>query len=242
MRPPQRTPAHRKGILAAYHGGMSLNTRPTLTLDFVSDVSCPWCAIGLSALQQAIAQVGGDIDIVLQCQPFELNPQMPPGGQDIGEHLAQKYGSTPEQQAQVRDTLRQRGAEVGFTFNAQGRGRIYNTFNAHRLLHWAGIEQPQAQMALKMALLQACHTERQAMDQPEALLGAVRVAGLDVARAQAVLDSDLFAEEVREAEAFYTGQGIRAVPAVVINGRHLVSGGQPVEVYVQALRQVAAAG
>ena len=231
----------------------TMNT--TLTLDFVSDVSCPWCAIGLSALQQAIAEVsapgavsGGDpasdppLTVSLRCQPFELNPQMPPGGQDIGEHLTQKYGSTPAQQAQIRDTIRQRGAEVGFTFNTQGRGRIYNTFDAHRLLHWADVTHPERQVALKMALLQACHTERQAMDQPEVLLAAVRAAGLDAERAQAVLDSDLFAEEVREQETFYTSRGIHAVPAVVINGQHLVSGGQPVEVYVQALRQVAASG
>ena len=216
-----------------------------LTLDFVSDVSCPWCAIGLSALQQAIAQVSAPaseppLTVSLRCQPFELNPQMPPGGQDIGEHLTQKYGSTPEQQAQIRETIRQRGAEVGFAFNTQGRGRIYNTFDAHRLLHWADIEHPAHQLALKMALLRACHTERQAMDSPEVLLAAVRAAGLDATRAQAVLDSDLFAEEVREQETFYTSHGIHAVPAVVINGQHLVSGGQPVEVYVQALRQVAA--
>jgi len=222
----------------------AMNT--ALTLDFVSDISCPWCAIGLSALQQAVAQVAAPgaeppLTVSLRCQPFELNPQMPPGGQDIGEHLTQKYGSTPEQQAQIRETIRQRGAEVGFTFNTQGRGRIYNTFDAHRLLHWADIEHPAQQLALKMALLRACHTERQAMDEPEVLLAAVRAAGLDTTRAQAVLDSDLFAEEVREQEAFYTSHGIHAVPAVVINGRHLVSGGQPVEVYVQALRQVAAA-
>ncbi len=230
----------------------AMNT--ALTLDVVSDISCPWCAVGLSALQQAIAQVSAQVSaqgsdpatdppftVSLRCQPFELNPQMPPGGQDIGEHLTQKYGSTPEQQAQIRETIRQRGAEVGFTFNTQGRGRIYNTFDAHRLLHWADIEHPAQQLALKMALLRACHTERQAMDEPEVLLAAVRAAGLDATRAQAVLDSELFAEEVREQEAFYTSRGIHAVPAVVINGRHLVSGGQPVEVYVQALRQVAAA-
>lgn len=212
-----------------------------LRIDFVSDVSCPWCAVGLFSLQQALELLAGELSVDLHCQPFELNPQMPPGGQDIAEHLTQKYGSTPEQQAQIRATIRQRGAEVGFTFNPDGRGRIYNTFDAHRLLHWAGIEQAERQMALKVALLTACHTHRQAMDQPTVLLAAVQEAGLDAARAQAVLDSDLFAEEVREQETFYTSRGIHAVPAVVINERHLVSGGQAVEAYVQALRQVAAA-
>lgn len=222
----------------AYDGCMN----PSLNIDFVSDVSCPWCAVGLSSLQQAIAQLGDAIEVRVHCRPFELNPQMPPGGQDVAEHLTQKYGSTPEQQAQIREVIRQRGAEVGFTFNMAGRGRIYNTFDAHRLLHWAGEASPSQQLALKVALLQACHRDRLAMDDAEVLLAAVQAAGLDVARARAVLEGGEFAEAVREQEAFYTSHGIHAVPAVVINGRHLVSGGQPVAVYVQALRQVAEAG
>lgn len=213
-----------------------------LKIDFVSDVSCPWCAIGLAALEQALARVQGDIVATLHCQPFELNPAMAPGGQDITEHLAQKYGSTAEQQAQIRATIRQRGADVGFEFNADGRGRIYNTFDAHRLLHWAGIEQPALQLPLKKALLVACHRDRQAMDEPAVLLEAARQVGLDVARAQAVLGSAEFSQEVREAEQLYTSSGIRSVPAVIINDRHLISGGQPVDVFEQALRQIAAEG
>ena len=96
----------------------------TLKIDFVSDISCPWCAIGLSALEQALASLQGEVQAQLRFQPFELNPQMPAGGQDIGEHLAQKYGSTAEQQAQIRATIRQRGADVGFSFNPGGRVRI----------------------------------------------------------------------------------------------------------------------
>lgn len=214
----------------------------SMHIDFVSDVSCPWCAVGLSALLQALGALAGEVKAELHCQPFELNPQMPPGGQDIGEHLTQKYGSTPEQQAQIRETIRQRGAEVGFTFNRDGRGRIYNTFDAHRLLHWADAEAPERQVALKLALLQACHTDRQAMDQHPVLLAAVRQAGLDEARAAEVLASDLFAEEVREREQVHTSAGVHAVPAVIVNGRHLISGGQPVEVYVRVLRQLAAGG
>lgn len=213
-----------------------------LKIDFVSDVSCPWCAIGLAALEQALARVQGDIVATLHYQPFELNPAMAPGGQDITEHLAQKYGSTAEQQAQIRATIRQRGADVGFEFNADGRGRIYNTFDAHRLLRWAGIEQPALQLPLKKALLVACHRDRQAMDEPAVLLEAARQVGLDVARAQAVLGSAEFSQEVREAEQLYTSSGIRSVPAVIINDRHLISGGQPVEVFEQALRQIAAEG
>lgn len=212
---------------------------PTLTIDFVSDISCPWCAIGLSALEQALANLQGEVAVDLHVHPFELNPHMPAGGQDIGEHLTQKYGSTLAQQAQIRDTIRQRGADVGFVFNPSGRGRIYNTFDGHRLLHWAGLESPRLQLALKKALLVACHTQSQAMEAHEVLLAAVAQAGLDVPRAQAILSSDEFAAEVREAEAFYTSHGIHSVPAVIINHKHLISGGQPVAVFEQALRKIA---
>lgn len=212
----------------------------TLKIDFVSDVSCPWCAIGLAALELALQRLAGEVEAVIHFQPFELNPDMPAGGQDITEHLTQKYGSTPAQQAQIRETIRQRGADVGFTFSPEGRGRIYNTFNAHRLLHWAGEVQPARQGALKKALLQACHRDRQDMGADMVLLAAVQQAGLDVARAQAILASDEFAREVREREAFYTSHGIHSVPAVIVNNRHLISGGQPAGVFEQALRQIAA--
>lgn len=210
-----------------------------LKIDFVSDVSCPWCAIGLAALEQALAKLKGEISASIHCQPFELNPAMAPGGQDITEHLSQKYGSTPEQQAQIRATIRQRGADVGFEFNADGRGRIYNTFDAHRLLHWAGVEHPERQLPLKKALLVSCHRDRQAMDEHAVLLAAVRQVGLDAARAQEVLASGAYAQEVREAERLYTSSGIHSVPAVIINDRHLISGGQPAAVFEQALRQIA---
>lgn len=211
-----------------------------LKIDFVSDISCPWCAIGLAALERAIADVQGDVAVQLHVQPFELNPQMPAGGQDITEHLTQKYGSTAEQQAQIRDTIRQRGAELGFVFNPSGRGRLYNTFDAHRLLHWAGLESRERQLALKKALLVACHSNSLAMESAEVLLGAVAQAGLDVTRARQILSSHEFGTEVRAAEAFYTRQGIHSVPAVIINDRHLISGGQPATVFEQALRQIAA--
>jgi len=213
----------------------------TVKIDFVSDISCPWCAIGLSALEQALSAIKGEVSTELHFQPFELNPQMPAGGQDIGEHLAQKYGSTPEQQAQIRDTIRERGAEVGFSFNRSGRGRIYNTFNAHRLLHWAGQEESAKQLALKKALLRSCHSAGENIESHAVLLGAVQAAGLDQQRARAILASDEFATEVRARETFYTDQGIHAVPAVIINDRHLISGGQAPTVYEQALRQIAVA-
>lgn len=213
---------------------------PALKIDFVSDISCPWCAIGLAALEQALGSLRGEVAAELKFQPFELNPQMPGGGQDIGEHLTQKYGSTPEQQTQIRDTIRQRGADVGFAFNPSGRGRIYNTFDAHRLLLWAEIEHRARQTALKKALLAACHTLGESMESHAVLVGAVEKAGLDAQRASAILASDEFASAVREREAFYTGHGINSVPAVIINGQHLISGGQPAAVFEQALRRIAA--
>jgi len=214
-----------------------------LKIDFVSDVSCPWCAVGLGALEQALAAVQGSISAELHFQPFELNPQMGPEGQDITEHLTQKYGSTAAQQVQIRDTIRQRGAEVGFAFNPDGRGRIWNTFDAHRLLHWAAEEgAPGQQIALKKALFAACHGRSEAMGHHDVLLGCVREAGLDETRAREVLTSDAFADEVREHERFYTANGIHSVPAVIVNDRHLISGGQPAAVFEQALRQIAAGG
>lgn len=211
-----------------------------LKIDFVSDVSCPWCAVGLGALQQALSRLEPAISAKLHFQPFELNPQMGPGGQDMSEHLTQKYGSTPQQQAQARDNIARRGAEVGFQFNAEGRARIYNTFDAHRLLLWAGQLDLARQLALKRALLLACHRDRQAMDEHAVLLAAAAAAGLDAGEAAHILASDRYAQEVRTSQAYYRDAGIHAVPAVVINDRHLISGGQPSAVFEQALQQIAA--
>jgi predicted DsbA family dithiol-disulfide isomerase len=213
----------------------------SLKIDFVSDVSCPWCAVGLGALEEALGKLQGEVSAQLHFQPFELNPKMGAEGQDIGEHLTQKYGSTAAQQVQIRETIRARGAEVGFVFNPEGRGRIWNTFDAHRLLHWAEHEGAQGQQhALKKALLAACHTRSEAMGDHTVLLACVREVGLDESRAQAILASDEFAQAVREREGFYTSVGIHSVPAVIVNDQHLISGGQPAEVFEQALRQIAA--
>jgi predicted DsbA family dithiol-disulfide isomerase len=217
-------------------------TQPTnLKIDFVSDVSCPWCAIGLASLEQALGKLEGEVQADLHFQPFELNPQMPAGGQDITEHLTQKYGSTPEQQAGSREAIRQRGADLGFTFRKEGRGRVYNTFNAHRLLHWADLQDSAKQHALKKALLRAYFTDGKSPEDKEVLAAAAVEAGLDAAEARRILDGDDYADEVREREQFYLGNGIHAVPAVIINGRHLIQGGQPPEVFEQALRQIAEA-
>ena len=210
----------------------------SLKIDFVSDVACPWCAVGLASLETALQHLGDEVQAELHFQPFELNPQMGPEGQDITEHLNQKYGSTAEQQAGTWAALRERGAAVGFEFRKEGRGRVWNTFDAHRLLHWAGTQAPQAQLALKKALLRAYFTQARNVSDPAVLLEAVDAAGLDRARAQAILDSDEFAREVREQQAFYAQHGIRAVPSVIVNDQHLIQGGQPPDVFEQALRQI----
>lgn len=218
-----------------------MNTPAQLHIDLVSDVACPWCAVGLWALDRALAQLQGEVEASIHPQPFELNPHMGPEGEDITEHLGRKYGSTPEQQAQIRDNIRQRGAQVGFAFKAEGRGRIWNTLDAHRLLHWATVEGAAGQaLALKKALLTAYHGRAENPSDPAVLLALVQAVGMDVERARQVLAQGEFADEVRQQEALWAGLGIRSVPAFVINRRHLISGGQPPEVFVQALRQIAA--
>lgn len=212
-----------------------------LKIDFVSDVVCPWCAIGLASLDSALRELAPQIQATVQVQPFELNPHMPAEGEEILGHLQRKYGITAEQIAANSEAIRQRGADVGFEFGVGKRTHIVNTFDAHRLLMWAGEHGAEAQLRLKRALLTAYHGQGRLPNDAAVLLDCAEQAGLDREAAAAVLaDASRFAEAVREAEAFYQRAGIHAVPAVVVNDAYLISGGQPVEVYVQALRQIAA--
>ena len=208
-------------------------------IDFVSDVACPWCAIGLAALERAMAAIGGDLQVELRFQPFELNPDMAPEGEPIADHLGRKYGLTAEQLAQNGEALRQRGEALGVRIDLQKRSRIYNTFDAHRLLHWAGEQGAMPQLALKRALLQAYHGEGRNVSDRDTLVAIAASAGLDAAEARRILETDTYAAQVREREHFYQQRGIRAVPSVILNDRHLVQGGQPPEVFEQALRQLA---
>lgn len=210
-----------------------------MKIDFVSDVSCPWCIIGLRGLEEALARTGDLIDADITFQPFELNPQMGKEGQNIGEHIAEKYGATPEQSAANRAMIRQRAADLGFTMQMSDTSRIYNTFDAHRLLHWADLEGKQA--ALKRALFQAYFTDQQDPSDPAVLVAVAEKVGLDPARAAEILASDLYAQEVRAAEQLWLSRGIHSVPAIVINDQYLISGGQPPEAFEQALREIAAA-
>ena len=218
---------------------MSAPVAEPIRIDFVSDVACPWCAVGLRALEEAMARVPG-LRVDLNFQPFELNPQMPAGGEDAVQHLTRKYGISAEQAARNGEAIRQRGAELGFEFRMDRRRQVYNTFDAHRLLHWMDEEgSSEQQRALKHALFTAYFTDGQNTSDHAVLLAVVHKLGLDEARAKAILESDEYAEAVREREAFYHQHGINSVPAVIVNDRHLIQGGQPVEVFEEALKKLA---
>jgi predicted DsbA family dithiol-disulfide isomerase len=212
-------------------------TKP-MKIDFVSDVSCPWCVIGLKGLETALERVGDLVSAEIHFQPFELNPNMPSEGQNLTEHVGQKYGSTAEQSAAAREMIRARADELGFTIAMSGEARIYNTFDAHRLLHWAGIVGGQA--ALKHALFEAYFTLGQNPGDVEVLVAAAQKAGLDGEAAREVLKTGAYAEEVRADERRWREEGVTAVPAIVINDRYLISGGQPPALFEKALRSIAA--
>lgn len=210
-------------------------TQP-LRIDFVSDIACPWCAIGLSSLQQALSRLGQAVDAQIVIHPFELNPQMRPEGEAIVDYLGKKYGRTPEEIAQTQAMIRERGASVGFTFGP--RNRVYNTFDAHRLLHWAGIEGKQ--LPLKLALMQAYHSDGKDPSNRDVLVEAAQTVGLDADQARDVLDSGRYADEVRAEERDFQALGIQSVPSIIFNRRYLVTGGQPVEAFEQAIKEVLA--
>lgn len=211
-----------------------------MRIDFVSDVACPWCAIGFNALERALERIGDDLgEIELHLQPFELNPTMPPEGADLKQYLSGKYGMSSAELAAGQARIAERGAAEGFAFGT--RTHIWNTFDAHRLLQWAGAEGPPgSQRALKHALLTAYHGRGRNPGAHEVLLELAAEVGLPVERAREVLERGEFAEAVRQAEGFWQNMGIHAVPAVIIDRKHLISGGQPNAVFEQALRQIAA--
>lgn len=211
-----------------------------MRIDFVSDVSCPWCIIGLKALETALERLDGALAVDMHFQPFELNPQMGPDGQNIVEHIGQKYGSTPEQSAKNRAMIKERAADLGFEMRMHEGSRIYNTFDAHRLLHWA--EALGKQPALKHALFKAYFTDGATMSDRETLVKIAASVGLDEREARQILKDGTYTDEVRAQQDFYRQQGINAVPAIIINEKYLISGGQPVDVFERALREIAQEG
>lgn len=207
-----------------------------LRIDFVSDVACPWCVIGLRSLKQALAAVGDLAKAEFHFQPFELNPDMPPEGENASEHVMRKYGANPERSAATRKVIRESGEALGFQFNHGPDSRIWNTFDAHRLLYWAGIEGRQMQM--KEALFAANFTQQKPTSDHDVLVEAAEAAGLDGGKAREVLASGAYAEDVRREEALWRNRGIHAVPSVIFNGRWMIQGGQPPHVFEQAIRKI----
>src|SRR6187397_1676966 len=196
-----------------------------MRIDFVSDVACPWCAIGFSALERALERIGTDIPVELHMQPFELNPDMPPEGADARQYLQSKYGMSDAQLTEGHARIAERGAAEGFNFGV--RKQVWNTFDAHRLLLWAGAEgPPDAQRTLKRELLTAYHGEGRNPGAHDVLLELASRVGLPFERAREVLESGAFTDEVRAAERFWQEIGIHSVPAIVIERKHLISGGQ----------------
>lgn len=230
-------------MVAAWHSAR-LPSRDSgmtkLRIDFVSDVVCPWCAVGLASLEQALRQLQGEVEAEIHFQPFELDPNMPAGGMDVAENLKRKYGMSDAQLAENQARIRDRGAELGFSFDFNARSRTWNTFDAHRLLHWAAAEAPERQLPLKRALLVANFSEGRDISDHAVLAEVAAGVGLDAQRASAVLAGGEFADAVRDAEKFFQGLGISSVPAVIVERKHLISGGQPPEVFERALRELAA--
>lgn len=198
-------------------------TTNQLQIDIISDVMCPWCIVGYRRLEQALSKFD-DLEVTLQWHPFELNPAMGPEGQHLGEHIAEKYGSTPEQSDQNRQRLTQMGADLGFEFNFSDSSRIYNTLLAHQLLYWAA--ESGKQTDLKLALFSSYFTEQKNPDDIEVLIEAATKVGLNADEARAVLTDKRFEAAVKEEEQLWISRGIQAVPAIVFNQQYLVSGAQ----------------
>jgi len=207
-----------------------------LHIDIVSDVVCPWCVIGYRQLAKALEVSGTDYE--LHWHPFELNPDMPLEGQNLREHLAEKYGASKEQSQENRLRITEAGANVGFDFRFADDMRMHNTFNVHQLLHWA--DQQARMHDLKQALFVAHFTHRRNLSDNNVLADVAAEIGLERAEALAILEDQRFASEVRTAERAWLSKGISGVPAVIFNHRHLVTGAQGVENYARILEQLAA--
>ncbi|NOD93433.1 DsbA family oxidoreductase [Ruegeria sp. HKCCD4884] len=211
----------------------STENSPIVQIDIVSDVVCPWCIVGFKQLDTALQQMG--VLARLRWHPFELNPNMPREGQNLRDHIMEKYGTTAEQSQQARDRLTSIGAELGFTFNFGDESRMVNTFAAHQLLDWA--EGQGRQHPLKLALFDAYFTRQKDVSDTEVLLDAVRSVGLDAEVARQALESGQHTGPVREKQQFWTSRGISGVPSMVFGGKYLLTGAQGSETYAQVLQR-----
>ncbi|WP_353218182.1 DsbA family oxidoreductase [Sandarakinorhabdus sp.] len=214
-----------------------------LRIDFVSDIVCPWCVIGLKSLEAALAEIGDEVTADWHFHPFELNPNMACEGENSAEHVARKYGRPPEEGAAARSHIKTMGENLGFTFKGGPDSMIWNTFDCHRLLHWAEKAGPERSLAhaLKMALFEAHFTNAQPLNDPETLITAATTAGLDPDAAREVLASGRYADDVRTAEHWWREeQDISAVPAIIFNGKYAIMGGQPPATFVKVIRRIVA--
>ena len=207
-----------------------------LQVDIVSDVVCPWCIIGYKQLMKALAALPGQFEVTIHWHPFELNPGMPVEGQDLREHVAQKYGTTPEQSQAARERLSALGESLGFNFDYFDGMRMVNTFRAHQLLHWAAEEGRQT--ALKLALFDAFFSQHEDVNDPELLADVAARAGLDRAQASAVLSDERFAQAVREEQQYWLDQDVHAVPTFYFQQQYMVPGAQEAEAFVRLLEKI----
>ncbi|MBK3394144.1 DsbA family oxidoreductase [Psychrobacter sp. M9-54-1] len=214
-----------------------LSKKP-LRIDIVSDVVCPWCIIGYRQLAEALKQTNTEHEI--HWHPFELNSNMPSAGQNLREHIMEKYGSSKEESDASRLRMTQAGNEVGFEFNFNDDTRMHNTFNLHQLLYWAGQQGQKPMHDLKQTLFSAHFTDGRNISDNTVLADIAAEVGLNREEALAVLEDQRFAKEVRAEERHWQQQGIQSVPAMIFNERHLVSGAQGVDNYVNILQQLAA--
>lgn len=215
---------------------------PRLSVDIVSDVMCPWCIIGWLKFRKVMAHFGGRLDFRVQWHPFELNPDMPAEGEDAASHVMRKYGISAEQSRANTGRLAEIAADLGFVFNRGPDFRMRNSFDAHRLLTWAGaLEEPGqegptgVQTDLKLALFKAHFTDNRDVSDQAVLADIAASVGLDAGRAAAILASGEFGEMVRTEEAYWADRNITGVPAFILGGRMLVPGAQDPEVFVRVI-------
>ena len=210
--------------------------KKTLKIDIVSDVVCPWCTIGYKRLEKAISELGIQDQIEIEWQPFELNPNMPVEGQNVIEHLSEKYGATKEQQNQSKQGMVEAGSELGFRFDYFDEMRMANTFEAHVLLEYA--KDFGKQTDLKMRLTTAFFSERKDVSKREVLKQALLDVGLNAEEALARLDSEEARSEVRSKQDYWKGLGVNSVPTIVFNRKSAVTGAQPVDVFKSVLTEI----
>jgi predicted DsbA family dithiol-disulfide isomerase len=208
-----------------------------LKIDFISDISCPWCVVGLRNMEAALANIGDELEAYVRFEPFELNPDMPKEGMDRATYFATKYGISTDEAKSRGGEIRARAEEAGFTMNTGEGFRIYNTFDAHRLLEWAMEEGKQR--ALKHAMFEAYFTDGKNMGDHESLAAIAESVGLDGARAREILAGDEYAGHVRQSQSHQRGRGVQSVPTIIVNGEYVINGGQPPAIFEKAFRHIA---